>query len=191
MNCESCGKSITEYTFVNYAQRCIPCFQRMPLQRVRLFFTHGGFDVLVALFLIPFFLLYEIVRLFWQMVRPVPFKRDEIYVLMTPHYGTEGAKKCIRGFRYGFVERPSRHCGCRRKVDSVDIRRSRESLAYIAGREDGAWLRRAPKQLQHILARRCSAPVHLRNTAELSGPRGRRRKCDARPDGVVKSLHFP
>jgi hypothetical protein len=112
MKCQRCGKSITEYTFSYYARRCVPCFQRMPLQRVRLFFTGGEFVVVVGLFLIPVFLVYELVRQLWQNVRPVPFKRHEILRLMTSHFGIDGATEYVDGFRYGFVERSSlKHCG--------------------------------------------------------------------------------
>jgi hypothetical protein len=129
MKCQRCGKSITEYTFAHYVRRCVPCFQRMPLQRVRSFFTEDGFVVLVGLFPIPVFLLYELVRQLWQKVRPVPFKRHEILRLMTSHFGIEGATEYVNGFRCGFVERPSlKHCG---------THHSRQSRAYIAGREDG------------------------------------------------------
>jgi hypothetical protein len=84
----------------------------MPLQRVRLFFTEVGFVVLVGLFLIPVFLVYELVCQLWQKVRPVPFKRHEILPLMTSHFGIEGATEYVNGFRCGFVERPSlKHCG--------------------------------------------------------------------------------
>src|SRR6266481_4088830 len=105
--CQRCGKSITEYTFAHYDRRCVPCFQRMPLQRVCLFFTGGEFVVLVGLFLIPVFLVYEQVRQLWQIVRPVPFKRHEILRPMTSHFGIERATEYVNGFRCGFVERPS------------------------------------------------------------------------------------
>jgi hypothetical protein len=135
----------------------------MPLQRVRLFFADGEFVVLVGLFLIPVFLFYELLRQLWQNVRPVPFKRDEILRLLTSHFGIEGATEYVDGLRYGFIERPSlKHCGHGRSLSSVGIRHSRESRAYIAGREDGAWLRRAPDRLRQILDRRCSAPMHLK-----------------------------
>jgi hypothetical protein len=113
------------------------------------------------LFLIPVFLIYELVRQLWQNVRPVPFKRHEILRLMTSHFGIESATEYVDGFRYGFVERSSlKVCG---------TRHSRQSHAYVAGRKDGAWLRRAPDRLQQILARRCSAPVHLDGRRALLG----------------------
>src|SRR5262245_5871481 len=101
----------------------------MLLQRVRLFFNEGRFVVLVGLFLIPSFLLYEISYQLWRTVRPVPFKRDEILRLMTLPFGIKRAKECFNGFRRGFVERGYPRCGTGRPC---------RSGAYIAGRQDGA-----------------------------------------------------
>jgi hypothetical protein len=72
------------------------------------------------LFLIPVLLVYELVRQLWQNVRPVPFTRHEILLLMTSHFGIEGATEYVDGFRYGFVERPSlKNCGYGRSLSSV------------------------------------------------------------------------
>lgn len=164
MNCKRCGKPITEQTFALYARRCVPCFHRLPFQRVCWFFTEALPIILGVVLLAPAFIVYAFLRRLWHRFAPVPYRRSEIIRLMTPHFGSNGATKYVNGLRHGFFERRSiRRCnylsGAPRSKHQSATQRSR---CYTIGREDGAWLRRAPKQLQQILDRRCYAPYRLK-----------------------------
>lgn len=166
MNCQRCGKPITEQTFAIYARRCVPCFRRMPFQRVRLFFTEGEFLFVLGLLLIPVFIACASIRRLWHRVRPVPFKRREIIRLMTPHFGIDGATDYVNGLRRGFLDGHSlRRCGY---ICAHQLVKS-PSRCNIIGREDGACLRRAPKRLPQILDRRCSAPFRTKSRLHYQG----------------------
>jgi len=166
MNCQRCGKPITEQTFAIYARRCVPCFRRMPFQRVRLFFTEAEFLFVIGLLLIPVFIACASIRRLWHRVRPVPFKRQEIIHLMTPHFWTDGATDYVNGFRRGFLGSPPRmRCGYARAHQLAQS----PSRSYIIGREDGEWLCRAPNRLRQILDRRCSAPFRTKSRLHYQG----------------------
>jgi hypothetical protein len=162
MNCQRCGTTITEQTFSIYRRRCVPCFNRLPIARLKKFCSER-LPFLALFFVIPVASAYHLLLRLWHIIAPVPFKRSEIIRLMTPHFGLSGAVKYVNGLKRGFHEGiPRRICG------THTIRNPKEITSrwpcYTIGREDGAKLRRNSKQLQQILDLRCSAPYQSKST---------------------------
>jgi hypothetical protein len=42
---------------------------------------------------------FSFVREFWHKLQEVPFKRERVVGLMTPHFGVEGATEYVAGLR--------------------------------------------------------------------------------------------
>ena len=156
MICKGCGTTITEQTFSIYRKLCLPCFRRLPIQRLKAFCDYAVPFLVLVLFL-PVFVFSHIFRRLWRSFLPLPFMRAEILQLMTPHFGYGGAIKYADGLKRGFQDySPQRRHYCHHIPKFRNT--SASSLFFTIGRKDGAVLRRDPKQLQKILDRRCSAP---------------------------------
>src|SRR6266536_3162900 len=171
MNCQRCGTTITEQTFSIYRRRCVTCFNRLPIPRLKKFCSET-LPFLALFFVIPVASAYHLLLRLWQIIAPVPFKRSEIIRLMTPHFRLSGAVEYVNGLKKGFHEgMPRLVCGTYLRAKKITSR----SPCYTIGREDGAKLRRNSKQLQQILDLRCSAAYQSRSTKPESPKSDKRR----------------
>ena len=172
MTCKRCGTTITEQTYSIYWKRCVPCFNRLPIQRLKKFCDYAV-PFLVGLLFLPVYLTFYILRRLWRLISPVPFKRSEILRLMTPHFGCDGAIEYADGLRNGFQEG-----SLQRRSSRIQLPKSKniDEAAHIfsIGREDGYALRRHPNNLKHILERRCKDPLRNKLRKRVTSKRNKR-----------------
>ena len=175
MNCQRCKATITEQTCSLYRNRCVPCFNRLFIPRLKRFCSET-LPFFALLLVIPAFAAFHLLLKLWHTIAPVPFRRSEIIRRMTPHFGLAGAIEYVNGLKNGFHEGiPRRVCFCGTHTIRSPQMTSVPPLCYIIGREDGAKLRRNSKQLKLILDQRCSAPYQCTLTKPASPKTGRGR----------------
>ena len=163
MNCKRCGKTITEHTFRLYRKRCVPCFNRLPMQRLKNLCSET-LPILAMILALPILAVFHCLRKLWHTIAPVPFRRSEIISRMTPHFGPAGAIQYVNGLKKGFHKRiPRRVCYCGTHTIRTNSKTPDLTLCQTIGREDGARLQLKPMQLQKILDQRCSKPYKSRS----------------------------
>jgi hypothetical protein len=151
MNCERCGKWITDQTHAIYLGRCVPCFRRLPRPRLAVF-TSAALVFVREIVLLPYYIFvwipFQVFRWLWRCLREatteLPFNREEIFARFEPYYGEVNARSYYRGLRRGFFE-PSQ---CRRFTFTP------REPHYEAGLWDGAVARTNPACFPNALAMR-------------------------------------